>query len=664
MLFRPSAAVAALLLCAIAPAQAGEASSPIAAVPMDELGEVTIVGRLEETLPQELERFGTRVTTISGEQVEQGGYSDISQALQALAPGMYVTPLSGAFDYMELSFQGSRASEVVWLVDGIRLNNRLYSTTTPLDTIPAHLVERIEILEGGQGLFYGTQSVAGAVNIVTKQLSDQPKGQIELGLDTNEGKHANGFFSTAVGEHRFVLFASKDKADGFNPFSDADRQPSSTDRERGYDVTNFGLKYAQDFGDAVRTSFGYQHTDATLDYVRPFAIAKASNARNEDLLTAKLDIAPTEHVDLYLKGYYHDWDTLYSEVDNLPGGGTEVISDNEFWGFEDYGANLLAKFSPGGPLEYFVGWDYQHYSGEDEVFLIAPLAETVHAPFAQVRTSSVFSERVRLSLGARHNNPGHGKSATVWSATGHWDITAGLFARTAFGTAFRLPDAYELFVVDPCCEQGNPNLKPERSKYWNLSVGGRGGSGDAQFGWELVGFARNVQDLIDIVDAPGGGETLDNTPGTTKVRGGEFILSGKLSFGVLANASFTVTDAKPANSNLQQQEIPKTLLKLVLGYEPQNLPLYAGLTLAHTGNVYRNAAGIRQNYGKYTVMDLNGGLKLGMDGRHRLNLRLENALDEKYATRMRTGETDAGDNYAYSFRGTPRTLHMSYSYRF
>ena len=273
---------------------------------------------------------------------------------------------------MELSFQGSRSSDVLWLVDGIRINNRLYSTTTPLDTLPAHLVERIEVLEGGESLFYGTQSVAGTINIATKQFSDKPEGQIELGGDSNEGKHLNGFFRTAVGEHRFAAFASKDKADGFQPFSDEDYQPSSTDRERGYDVTNYGLKYAYDFGTAVRTSFGYQHTDATLDYARPSNIASASNDRDEDLLTAKVDIASGEHLQLYIKGYYHDWDTLYNEVDNVAGGGTEVISDNEFWGFEDYGANLLAKFTPGGALEYLAGWDYQHYSGEDQVFLIAP----------------------------------------------------------------------------------------------------------------------------------------------------------------------------------------------------------------------------------------------------------------------------------------------------
>jgi vitamin B12 transporter len=650
-------------------ASRGVATLAAALVPLavhaagDELDEVLVTGRLEETLPQDLSRYGVRVETLAGERIDRGGFVDVSQALQSLVSGLYVAPLSGAFDYVETSFLGSRNSELLWLVDGVRLNNRLYSTTTPLDTLPAHMVERIEVLEGGEGLFYGTQAVAGAVNIVTKQFADKPEGQVQVGLDTNDGRRASGYYRTALGDHRIVVFGSKDKADGFQPFSDADYQPSATDRKRGYDVGNYGIKYAYDFGDAVRTSFGYQHTDATLDYARPFDIAKASNKRDEDLLTGKVDISVGEDLQLYLKGYYHDWDTHYYEADNDGAGGIDVVSDNDFWGFKDYGGNLLAKFAPGGPLEYFAGWDYQHYSGEDQVFLIAPLSETVHAPFAQVRTSSQFSEDLRLSLGARYNNPSHGQSATVWNATSHWNITDRLFMRTNFGTAFRLPDAYELFVVDPCCEQGNPDLKPERSKFVNASLGGHGGARDSGMDWEVVLFAREVKDLIDIVTGPGGIDTLANTADRTRVQGAEIILAGRLSRDLHARFSYTKTDAHAKGSSEQQQETPTDLAKLALDYSPAGA-LYAGLSLAWTGDVFRNAAGARHDYGNYFLLDLNAGLRLGQDGRHRIGLRLENALDETYASRVRSGTTDGGDAYAFSFLGTPRTLHATYAYRF
>ena len=43
-----------------------------------------------------------------------------------------------------------------------------------------------------------------------------------------------------------------------------------------------------------------------------------------------------------------------------------------------------------------------------------------------------------------------------------------------------------------------------------------------------------------------------------------------------------------------------------------------------TGDTFRSAAGARLNYGNYFVLDLNAGLRLGADRRHRLSLRLEN----------------------------------------
>jgi vitamin B12 transporter len=54
--------------------------------------------------------------------------------------------------------------DVLWLVDGVRINNRIFNDTSP-DALPANMIERIEVLKGGESLFYGTQGVAGAINI-------------------------------------------------------------------------------------------------------------------------------------------------------------------------------------------------------------------------------------------------------------------------------------------------------------------------------------------------------------------------------------------------------------------------------------------------------------------------------------------------------------------
>jgi outer membrane cobalamin receptor len=295
---------------------AGIARAQLAASSSSSLEEVVVTASLENELPQQLSEYGTHVDTLSAADIKEGGYLDVSQALQASIPGLYVQSKSGPFDYVNISLQGSRTPDVLWLVDGVRINNRLYAGTTPLDTIPASMIERIEVLDGGQALFYGTQAVAGAVNIVTKSFSDKPDGQFSLGADSTDNKHVDGYFRDALNGNYFVVYATHDESSGIQPFLGSDYQPSGTDRHRDYNVTTLGAKYGYSFTEALTFSALYQHTNATLDFALPFLAQQAFNARDEDLVSTKLDFAPGDNFKIYLKDYYHRWSSYYTEFDN------------------------------------------------------------------------------------------------------------------------------------------------------------------------------------------------------------------------------------------------------------------------------------------------------------------------------------------------------------
>ena len=127
------------LLCLAGRAEAQQQAAAIPGLPE----QVVVTGRLEEDLPARLSQLGTRVDTVSAGEIQNGGYLDVGQSLQTLVPGLYIAPKNGPFDYADISFQGSRTDDVLWTVDGVRINNRLYSGTTPLDTLPAAMIERI-----------------------------------------------------------------------------------------------------------------------------------------------------------------------------------------------------------------------------------------------------------------------------------------------------------------------------------------------------------------------------------------------------------------------------------------------------------------------------------------------------------------------------------------
>src|SRR5690606_2599128 len=142
-------------------------------------------------------------------------FVDVAQSLEMLVPGLQLTTQAGAFSYVNLQMQGSRSSDVLWTVDGVRINNRLYNSTSPADTLPSSMVERMEVLKGGQGLLYGTQAVAGVINLVTRSFSDTPGGAIDVGSDSNDGLHVNGYVRGALGKHKLIGWASQDRTDGY-----------------------------------------------------------------------------------------------------------------------------------------------------------------------------------------------------------------------------------------------------------------------------------------------------------------------------------------------------------------------------------------------------------------------------------------------------------------
>ena len=154
---------------------------------------VVAAPKLEEELPQEIERRASACRRLPARRSRTAATTTCARRCRRWSRACISAPKAGAFDYVAVSLQGSRTNEILWLVDGVRISNRLYNGTTPLDTLPAHMIERIEVIEGGQGLFYGTQAVAGVINVVTKAFTETPSGRFQAGFDTNEGRHFNMF---------------------------------------------------------------------------------------------------------------------------------------------------------------------------------------------------------------------------------------------------------------------------------------------------------------------------------------------------------------------------------------------------------------------------------------------------------------------------------------
>ena len=388
----------------------------------------------------------------------------------------------------------------------------------------------------------------------------------------------------------------------------------------------------------------------------------------------KLDYQANDRLAFFVKSYWHNWDTRYDTFYNDLGspGTLDKIYEGAFWGYKDYGVNALGKFDVAKGVEAYFGYDFQSYGGRDEVLVIEQHDEQTHAGFGQLRLTPDLIPGLNLAAGFRYNAPSVGQSATIWNVSGKYEMPSGLYVRGEAGTNFRLPTAEELFANDPLDERGNPNLKPERTIGGTLGLGWRFDMAGHRSHIEVSGFARDITDLIDFdtFDEVTNQDVFGNVAGTVKTRGGQVQADTAVADALSANVNFTYSKTTD-ESGKQLDRLPVSLLKAGLDWHPANHPFGATVAVSYTGDVTRSVLGQSINYGNYTTVDISGRYFLDAGRHQQLNLSIRNLFDQVYGLPNRgcrdvatDGPFDCSSPYTYINLGLPRTVAVSYSYRF
>ena len=130
---------------------------------------------------------------------------------------------------IDLRYLGSKRTLV--LVDGLRFVNAASASGVPgsvdLNSIPESMIERVEVLQDSASPIYGSDAIAGVVNIITKKHQDGFVASAQLGkyLDDGDGFSQNYQLSWGNGDGptKIVLGVNFVKQ---NPISSADRSIS------------------------------------------------------------------------------------------------------------------------------------------------------------------------------------------------------------------------------------------------------------------------------------------------------------------------------------------------------------------------------------------------------------------------------------------------------
>lgn len=151
---------------------------------------------------------------ITGESIRKSGLSRLNEIIQEQT-GLITVPDFGGGEGIQM--QGLDAAYVMILIDGQPLFGRS-AGTLDLSRISVNNIEKIEIVKGASSSLYGSEALAGVVNIITKKTitTEQLKGNINYKLatfNTHDIATSLEFGKKKIG---FELFGNYFKTDGYN----------------------------------------------------------------------------------------------------------------------------------------------------------------------------------------------------------------------------------------------------------------------------------------------------------------------------------------------------------------------------------------------------------------------------------------------------------------
>lgn len=195
--------------------------------------------------------------------VTQSGKIEINEMLQYAAPSFNANKQSGSdgADHIDpASLRGLGPDQTLVLINGKRRHQSSLinifgtrgrgNTGTDLNAIPSSAIKRIEILRDGASAQYGSDAIAGVINIVLKDNTDELSGSISYGAySTNADVDTSAFLDGNYGVWN---------TDGFR--LDTDRDGNAIGDDQNFDggsvkvTTNYGVKVGKKGGYANFTA--------------------------------------------------------------------------------------------------------------------------------------------------------------------------------------------------------------------------------------------------------------------------------------------------------------------------------------------------------------------------------------------------------------------------
>lgn len=154
------------------------------------------------------------VTLITEKMIRESNARTVLELLNLYVPGVAIVEGEEANFSMRGMF-GYSQEEVLFLLDGVRLNSYNTHSLAPDYRLSIHNIKQIEVLRGSASSLYGNVALSAVVNIITKSGSDVDGFQFSVGGGTASTVEGNLLFGKRMADSDVLVWASVHQSKGY-----------------------------------------------------------------------------------------------------------------------------------------------------------------------------------------------------------------------------------------------------------------------------------------------------------------------------------------------------------------------------------------------------------------------------------------------------------------
>ncbi|MEJ0103146.1 MAG: TonB-dependent receptor [Bacteroidota bacterium] len=590
--------------------------------------------------PEKQSETGKVVTVINRQQLDHSGGKSLAEILNTVSGTTIIGANNNPGTNLTASIRGSSAGNVLILVDGIPVNDPSVITNYfDLNLFAVDQIERIEILKGGQSTLYGSDAVAGVINIISRKSSGK-----KLGVNAGVSAGSYNTFKEYIGlsgntnKINYSVNYTHLNSKGFSSAYDSTGKGNFDKDGINQDVANGNILFKVSSNLQFKLFSSYSHYKTDLD-ASAFTDEKDYTVKNDNAQGGAGLVFNHRNGSLHFNYLFNYVSRNYLDDSTYKPNPSSIFSKSLYVGrthfAEVYNNWKWANIELLAGIDYRYSNTFQRYfsTGSFGPYEPTPLnaKASQFSPYASViyKTGNGFT----AEAGGRWNNHSVYGNNFTYTFNPSFLINNKIKIFANLYSAYKVPTLYQLYDESA----GNKDLKPEKG---TIGEAGTEIFANKSFRFRIVGFYRNTKDAILYTYDPGTFESLYRNVSEQKNYGAELEADytiGKLS--VAANYTYTDGKTKAAfdgtgtelskdTSYYNLYRIPKNAFNLTIGVQVTKA-FYVSALLHSVSEreefIYGSAP---ETLKAYTTIDLYGEYKFA--GKFTAFADFRNITDKKY----------------------------------